>query len=416
MESEHKAMSDQDELAFWRAKVVKLETRLQTTLDEKMSYERKLRDSVEQRADLEANHTALQMEFEKFKATVRETMTPNMRLQRDMERLAEKLIDEAELRSELEYSKQLVEAELEDLTRNLFEEANRMVAEERIKTAQLRQELETLKLTHKQTLFLLSSYKEQSIELKLQVKELGDQEPPIRVRRSGSLSTLNTPSSLSTTSSPFRDSGLSRSSTETASPTSLSFSPEDFRFVEFKDFLDAPANLGSHLNSRFMKRSMAEEVEPTIKFEASGFFFGKRLLTAVQNGTVNIYLTCKPRSTSWRSTLGLNSKQAENPQCSLCTSPHPTYQFTLQEGDTPKPACPHCRLRLVSAVQFFTYHRHSRTGLIKGSPQKLYLGSLNTKLMMFLARSGAHTNELDSDQTPQHEIISPYSIDTSIPA
>ncbi|KAI0244714.1 hypothetical protein L0F63_004061 [Massospora cicadina] len=379
---------DQDELAFWRAKVTKLESSLHAALDENATYQRKLRESVEQRADLEANHSALQVEFETFKATIRATMTPNQRLQLDMERLAEKLIDETERRSELEYSKQLVEAELEDLSRNLFEEANKMVADERIKVDHLRQELSNLQQTHRQTLQLLSTYKEQCTDLKLRVVELGEQEAlGRRISGSNSINTTPVARTPSTTSTQFRDSLISKSSSDTVAPTTLAFSPEDFRFLEFKEFLDAPASMGPHLNAKYMKRAMVEEVDPTLRFDSTGFFFYKRLLAAVQQATVNIHQSRPSQQTTWRNGFGI--KQVEPPKCALCTAHNPTYQFTLQEGDPRNPA-----------VHFFTYHRHSRSGLIKGSPQKLYLGSLNTQLMLFLSRTGAHNNDPINEPSP----------------
>ena len=50
--------------------------------------------------------------------------------QRDMEILGEKLTDAIEQRAELQHSKEVVQDELEELTRSLFEEANSMVANE----------------------------------------------------------------------------------------------------------------------------------------------------------------------------------------------------------------------------------------------------------------------------------------------
>ncbi|OAD07275.1 hypothetical protein MUCCIDRAFT_138265, partial [Mucor lusitanicus CBS 277.49] len=52
-------------------------------------------------------------------------------LQNDMELLNDKYVDEIERVAEIQHSKDMVESELEDLSRRLFEEANGMVANEK---------------------------------------------------------------------------------------------------------------------------------------------------------------------------------------------------------------------------------------------------------------------------------------------
>ncbi|OAD67211.1 hypothetical protein PHYBLDRAFT_118650, partial [Phycomyces blakesleeanus NRRL 1555(-)] len=52
-------------------------------------------------------------------------------LQSDMELLNDKYVDEIERVAEIQHSKDMVESELEDLSRRLFEEANGMVANEK---------------------------------------------------------------------------------------------------------------------------------------------------------------------------------------------------------------------------------------------------------------------------------------------
>lgn len=465
-------VSDEEQLLLSKLDV--LENRVQSLLTENEILEKKLRDSVEIRADLETNFNALQMEFEIFKNTVRETMTPNERLQKDMERLAEKLIDEAERRSEIEHSKQLVEAELEDLTKNLFEEANRMVAVERETTSLLQAEYDNLKAQNNETLALLSQYKEQCAELKSRLFEATmdsntipeypyslnrSTEPPslsrsstFRLRRTGSFSTLATSSGCLNRSSihdaSFRDSCLSRYSGETtvSNLPTLSFSPKDYRFLEFLEFIEASPSQGTYLASKFAKRAITEEIENTLKFESSktGFFFNKKLMSAVQQGTLNIYqskdaiennfgepakFTHSSTSTSigsWKSTLGLASTSLPKVEpvapvapvvCTLCDcalelNSYP-YIYTLHSGDTEsKLSCGLCRSRLVSTTHFFTLLRHIRAGLVKGTPQKLYLSALQAKLQLFMSRSGAQCDDFGS---PRQEYLSKTQVGLSDP-
>ncbi|KAI0243503.1 rab guanine nucleotide exchange factor S2, partial [Massospora cicadina] len=72
----------------------------------------------------------------------------------------------------------------------------------------------------------------------------------------------------------------------------LAFHNNDHRFQEFKEFLEAPPNKGLYLSSKFMKRSLNEDVDPALRFDSgpiSGWMTQKRLLNASQAGNINIY-------------------------------------------------------------------------------------------------------------------------------
>ncbi|KAI0243504.1 hypothetical protein L0F63_006098, partial [Massospora cicadina] len=159
------------EIAFKRIK--SLEEELRNVKAEKATYADNLKESTELRADLECSFNKLQVEFEQYKATTAASLIDkNEALQLDMERLAEKLLDETERCSELEHAKQVLEAELEDLSQKLFEEANRMVSDERKISREWELKYEKLQSKFKDLKVLLDLEKEQSSELKGRLEEL----------------------------------------------------------------------------------------------------------------------------------------------------------------------------------------------------------------------------------------------------
>jgi regulator of replication initiation timing len=439
-------------------KLAAAEGKLHQAIGEKDSYAHKLKESVDLRADLENNLSTLQVEFDTFKQTVAQAVSPNDQLQLDMERLAEKLIDEAEKRSELEHAKQCIENELEDLSKNLFEEANKMVEEERrinhewsVKYSQLEKRYNDVKV-------LLTSEKEQSRELKERLGELIVEReahesitPPYSHSRkhsnSGSVSTSTTNLNRSSVSydSGYKD-GQSRPNNGeifSSRSSTLCFNIEDHRFEEFKEYLEAPSSKGLYLSSKFMKRALSEEVDSALRFESSkvvGWLNQKRILTACQNGTLTVFSftqknkdglspspvnhnRTKSDSSSWASLAG-RAISSPNPyqQCSFCNSEDEkklTYQYLLGESDQEtKLLCYQCRDRLITVCDFFSFLRMVRNGVLKGTPQKLYLDSLHSKHKMFLARVGADlvTEGVEDvpDNVSEHSPSSRVSTDSEI--
>lgn len=82
------------------------------------------------------------------------------------ENLTKKLMAERGQRIDAEGSKKVIEKELEDLTRSLFEEANKMVAIERVEKAGLQERNDHLMTQLRDTEVLLSSHQAQLEELK----------------------------------------------------------------------------------------------------------------------------------------------------------------------------------------------------------------------------------------------------------
>ncbi|KAJ9060883.1 hypothetical protein DSO57_1026200 [Entomophthora muscae] len=409
--------------ALKRIKV--LEEDLRNVKAEKTTYADNLKESTEFRADLESSFNKLQVEFDQYKATVTAPLiAKNEALQLDMERLAEKLMDEAERRSELEHAKQALEAEIEDLSQKLFEEANKMVSDERKINRELELKYENLQAKFNDLKVLLESEKEQSVELKVRLGSLieekdlasGESDPPgssnsNRRTRSHSVSTISAPRSIYSSDS---DVQLALRSTDiyTSGNSALSFHNNDHRFQEFKEFLEAPTNKGLYLSSKFMKRTLNEDVDPALRFDSgpiSGWMTQKRLLSAAQAGNINIF--------PLKSDGGVSPAHIKS--CVFCVAKKECslfYQYTIIGTDSePNVICYQCRDRLLAVCKFFALLRMARAGVVKDSPQKLYLSCLHAKHSMFLSRVGANlafceeSVESPSEADPSSGLASPQA-------
>ncbi|KAF9365059.1 rab guanine nucleotide exchange factor S2 [Mortierella sp. NVP85] len=149
----------------------------------------KLIESTEGRMDLDQQLNIAQMELQatqKELETLRENQKDYERLlsmissgqlieKKDVEPMIENLVYESQRRSQIETSKMKLESELEDLSRSLFEEANRMVNEERQVTHQARKKIEGLERQLEEVQDLCKSERDQLVELKVRMTKLSDE-------------------------------------------------------------------------------------------------------------------------------------------------------------------------------------------------------------------------------------------------
>jgi hypothetical protein len=89
-----------------------------------------LKESASRENKLSIKLGLVQSKLSKAESALEEKMDELSHLKHDLEVLGEKLTDALEQRAELIHSKEAVNDEIEDLTRNLFEEANNLVANE----------------------------------------------------------------------------------------------------------------------------------------------------------------------------------------------------------------------------------------------------------------------------------------------
>ncbi|KAJ1984974.1 hypothetical protein H4R34_000318 [Dimargaris verticillata] len=363
-----------------QTRIAEQDFQIQRLTAEHETLQAKLSDAVDQQADSEHAAAAVQIDLDRAHAQIRELQATldsihqkrvldTTQLQADMQRLAEKLIDETEKRGEVEHAKLMVENELEDLSRSLFEEANKMVKDERSRNVALEKRCRTLERKLAETDQLVQFEREQSTELKLRLEEATeDKEKETKHRRALQreldATTKALPMSLSSTHtldahsprgdlaaafhgstlllgadagspapqepSRFRESLMSRGTNGSYDSTlcdnnyaadggeayafrlpakaqgpsgplhvfmHLYLHSDDLVFQEFADFLPLRGDKVA-VNSPFMKRCLAEDVEPCLRFSSTlvatsgnhllNWRHHRRLLTAVQTSSLVI--------------------------------------------------------------------------------------------------------------------------------
>ncbi|KAK3806429.1 MAG: hypothetical protein J3Q66DRAFT_120193 [Benniella sp.] len=176
-------------IPFVRSQIAELTAQNSTLVAENERLNSKLIESTEGRMDLDQQLNIAQMELQatqKELETLRENQKDYERLlsmvssgqlieKKDVEPMIENLVYESQRRSQIETSKMKLESELEDLSRSLFEEANRMVNEERQVTHQARKKIEGLERQLEEVLDLCKSERDQLVELKVRMSKLSDE-------------------------------------------------------------------------------------------------------------------------------------------------------------------------------------------------------------------------------------------------
>ncbi|CCG81329.1 Putative uncharacterized protein [Taphrina deformans PYCC 5710] len=155
------------------------------------SLNAKLVTAIEKRAELEDNVASIKHELDLARARIEvlesaqeehnQMVASGLLLEKkdvDLgnETLAKELSLERDHRLSAEGSRKEIEKELEDLTSSLFEEANKMVAVERIENAALRERNEHLTTRLTDNEILLASQQAQLEELKLVMQKMSDRE------------------------------------------------------------------------------------------------------------------------------------------------------------------------------------------------------------------------------------------------
>lgn len=141
----------------------------------------KLVESVEKMADLEDTLAVSQHDLEVARAHIfrlEQTaqqhdnlmkaglLVESDKVQIEMSGLKNKLLEESKQRGKAEKDKQTIESELEELSRSLFEEANKMVVVERVEKANMEKRYQQLESKLGDTEGLLASSQQQLAELK----------------------------------------------------------------------------------------------------------------------------------------------------------------------------------------------------------------------------------------------------------
>ncbi|KAF8976249.1 rab guanine nucleotide exchange factor S2 [Entomortierella lignicola] len=175
-------------IPFVKAQIDDLTAQNSSLVAENDSLANKLVESTEGRMDLDQQLNIAQMELQAAQSelnTLRENQKHYEQLismissgqlieKKDVQPVIENLAYESQRRSQIETSKLKLESELEDLSRSLFEEANRMVNEERRATYLAGKKVEGLERQLDEVLDLCKSERDQLVELKLRMAKLSD--------------------------------------------------------------------------------------------------------------------------------------------------------------------------------------------------------------------------------------------------
>ncbi|KAI1310003.1 rab guanine nucleotide exchange factor S2 [Mortierella claussenii] len=182
---------------FVKAQIDNLTAQNSTLVAENDSLASKLVESTEGRMDLDSQLNIAQMELQAAQSDLKTLrakerhydqlmgMVASGQLieKKDVQPVIENLAYESQRRSQIETSKMKLESELEDLSRSLFEEANRMVNEERQATYMAGKKIEALERQLDEVLDLCKSERDQLVELKLRMGKLSDEKDTVQRER-----------------------------------------------------------------------------------------------------------------------------------------------------------------------------------------------------------------------------------------
>ncbi|KAJ3322332.1 RAB3A interacting protein [Blyttiomyces sp. JEL0837] len=373
------------------------------------------------------------------------------RLQRDLQSMGEKIIEEIEKRAELQVSRDALQDELEELTKSLFEEANVMVADE----ARKRHHHETREKSLEQELA--------NLKLQLQMEQLQLRELQIKMEES-KVSAAKNPRAAAISAAELGSSSAPMSRASSGASLNIPISdPIDLMLLnEFQDFLkNGPTVKLNKLHTLpFMKNLIEDDVTPCLRFGGNPRTSTKRLIDSIVmnscfveemsaaqiaavkaqhqsikdgvdiNSTSNssakhsrrastvdadkglilsaqataptqaiFQKTVLERLSTWSISSSSTTASASIPAaivvdgCSTCGRIGPTkHHFKISEAadDTWCPICQPCRDRLVAVCEFYNFVRHVRQGLYSTRRHEdLFQEVLTLKRKMFFARVGA---------------------------
>ena len=252
----------------------------------------------------------LQAELELVKLHHQERDKELAELRRDSEVLTRRLMEEIERRSEIQHANELIYIELEQLTQQLFQEANRMVETEISQRCELEQSKKRLESQLEEANHHLLIESEQLKELKEKMSELAehatifgsstttDINPDTIENLSSSIERIDFPETVTDTNlknsnekeNYYMNLPHSVSSRNTISEAFLTFIDPQL-YGEFESFVQncqssAPRKEKSQtlLDDPFVKRCVSEDIEPCLRLRnVNNSFYGKLISSIFEN-------------------------------------------------------------------------------------------------------------------------------------
>ncbi|KAF9325435.1 rab guanine nucleotide exchange factor S2 [Podila minutissima] len=332
--------------------------------------------------------------------------------QRDLAVLNDKYVDEIEKVAELQHAKEMVEGELEELSRTLFEEANGMVASEARARHQLELTRKHLELELKDAQERLAAETSQLKELKTKMEAMMDAQPV---------------SKRSSTDPSNRGSvdlaqlfGLNKIAVPepVAEEPTTAIAIDGHMMHEFKEFVaqSSTVRLAKIHSLPFMRHCQDEDVEPCLRFGSNPRITARKLTEGICSNTCFIESATaeqvkeyermvlaaqQPPSPARNSVSNKNMLwerlqtqyaiyQAPKGGCQCCGRSGPlTHRYRIATSDEWSFIDRFCRDRLVAACEFYIFIRNIRAGLYSTRTiEDLFSESLRLRLQMFYARAG----------------------------
>ncbi|KAF9214266.1 RAB3A interacting protein [Podila verticillata] len=339
--------------------------------------------------------------------------------QRDLAILNDKYVDEIEKVAELQHAKEMVEGELEELSRTLFEEANGMVASEARARHQLELTRKHLELELKDAQERLAAETSQLKELKSKMEAMMDA-PPSSKRSStdptkGGSVDLAQLFGLNKISVPE---AVPEDDIEGSSTPATTIAIDGQLMHEFKEFVaqSSTVRLAKIHNLPFMRHCQDEDIEPCLRFGNAPRISARKLTEGICSNTCfieettpeqvkeyeRIVLAAQQPPSPARNSVSNKSMlwdrlqaqyaiyQAPKGGCQCCGRSGPlTHRYRIATSDDWSFIDRFCRDRLVAACEFYIFVRNIRAGLYSTRTiEDLYSESLRLRLQMFYARAG----------------------------
>ncbi|KAG1217832.1 hypothetical protein G6F35_008816 [Rhizopus arrhizus] len=294
------------------------------------------------------------------------------RLTLDLQALNQKYVAEIERVGNIQHEKDLVEHELEDLSRKLFEEANEMVAVEKRARYQLENEL---KLTQEH----LIAEKTQLHELRLRLLSTDRHHSVIHNKKRKS---------------------KAKSMPALAAKKQPGSSFDDVQLDLFREFVETSSTKQLTMKkinqTDFMKHCLSEDIEPCLRFGSQSKLSTKKMIESFSRQTCFIEIASDAAAVAQQQSTNIWNKKNKG-CCSACgrstVSTANNYQFRLDENDHWLLIDKYCRDRIVAVCDFFVFIRNIQLGLYSDrSIQDLYSENIRLRLQIFYSRMGANNN------------------------
>ncbi|KAI8339222.1 GDP/GTP exchange factor Sec2p-domain-containing protein [Chlamydoabsidia padenii] len=374
-------------------------------------------------------------------------------LQSDMEMLNDKYVDEIERVAEIQHSKDMVENELEDLSRRLFEEANGMVANEKREKHNLEVAQKHLENQLKETRDRLAAEQMQLQELRLKMEAMQDFENEHYGNNNSNNNNNYTNNNYNYINGNGNDNINGNSNRNSDVSLSVNGSINGVDSTDARGIKDLAGLFPDHLNNNndqhqdmdpwpgldsmlldefadfvklrtsvplkklhnipFMKHCQLEDVDPCLRFGAHSRLSARKVNDAIVMNTcfieeapvgfadeqskrpVDVPLKISAgKSMIWErfSSSGSGHQSGVFAGCQACGRNNDAlpYRFRISYFDDWACIDRYCRDRLVAVCEFYVFIRNVRQGYYNSrTTTDLYQEAMRLRLQMFYARMGA---------------------------